>query len=229
MAKEKKGKIVKIIKIFLIVSAVVVVLDAVMALFGKGSKDDTQTASGEKHGVTGIEVDVDPIENFNYEIKGEKVMLKSCDASNSTLVIAKSYKIDGKKYKTDLSNFQVGIGNNRVETLILSEGIKKVNTAIFNSCDVKRVYFPKTMKKVYDYTLSYMNPDEGEIIKIYYGGTQDEWKQIFKKYKAKSIKEAKTGKEKAVAAADKLNKMIGVHYDSSDFEYFFSASPEDLQ
>lgn len=224
MAKEKKGKIVKII---IAVLAVFIIVDVIMALSGKGSKDDTQTASGEKHGVTGIEVDVDPIENFNYEIKGEKVMLKSCDASNSTLVIAKSYEIDGKKYKTDLSNFQVH--DITVETLILSEGIKTVNTSIFNSCGVKRVYFPKTMKKVYDYTLSYMNPDEGETIKIYYGGTQDEWKQIFKKYKAKSIKEAKTGKEKAVAAADKLNKMIGVHYDSSDFEYFFSASPEDLQ
>lgn len=226
MAKEKKGKIVKII---IAVLAVFIIVDVIMALSGKGSKDDTQTASGEKHGVTGIEVDVDPIENFNYEIKGEKVMLKSCDTSNSTLVIAKSYKIDGKKYKTDLSNFQVGIGNNRVETLILSEGIKTVNTAIFNSCDVKRVYFPKTMKKVYDYTLSYMNPDEGEIIKIYYGGTQDEWKQIFKKYKAKTVKEAKTPEEKGTAIADKLNKMMGSEYDSSDFEYFFSASPEDLQ
>lgn len=226
MAKEKKGKIVKII---IAVLAVFIIVDVIMALSGKGSKDDTQTASGEKHGVTGIEVDVDPIENFNYEIKGEKVMLKSCDTSNSTLVIAKSYKIDGKKYKTDLSHFQVGIGNSTVETLILSEGIKKINNSAFNSSNVKRVYFPKTMKKVYDKTLYYLHPDEGDTIKIYYGGTQDEWKQIFKKYKAKSVKEAKTAEGKGTAAADKLNKMIGSHYDSSDFEYFFSASPEDLQ
>ena len=29
--------------------------------------------------------------------------------------------------------------------------------------------------------------------------------------------------------ADKLNEMIGGGYDSSEFEYFFSASPDDLK
>lgn len=31
------------------------------------------------------------------------------------------------------------------------------------------------------------------------------------------------------AIADKINKMIGSKYDSSEFEYYFSASPDDLK
>lgn len=31
------------------------------------------------------------------------------------------------------------------------------------------------------------------------------------------------------AIAYKINKMIGLKYDSSEFEYYFSASPDDLK
>lgn len=29
------------------------------------------------------------------------------------------------------------------------------------------------------------------------------------------------------AIADKINEMVGTKYDSSEFEYYFSASPDD--
>lgn len=31
------------------------------------------------------------------------------------------------------------------------------------------------------------------------------------------------------AIADKINEMIGSRYDSYEFEYYFSASPDDLK
>lgn len=31
------------------------------------------------------------------------------------------------------------------------------------------------------------------------------------------------------AIADKINEMVGSKYDSSEFEYYFSVSPDDLK
>ena len=95
--------------------------------------------------------------------------------------------MDGMEYKTDISDFQVGIGNRKVETLILDEGITEVKTAIFNSCKVKTVFFPHSMTNVYDYTLSYLHPDKGETISIYYAGTQEEWSDIFTEYQRTNV------------------------------------------
>ena len=85
------------------------------------------------------------------------------------------------------------------------------------------------MSKVYDNTLAYMHPDDGKLIKVYYGGTQEDWLNIFTEYHRTDIKDAEWGTEKGKAAADKFNEMMGSEYDSSLFEYFFSASPDDLK
>lgn len=177
-----------------------------------------------------------PIGDFSYKTKGKKVILKSYKGTDTKLEIKTSYKINGKNYKADISDFQVGIGNNSVKSVIFAEGFKKINNATFNSCDVQSVFFPKSLKKIYDNTLSYLHPDNGKI-KIYYAGTKKQWKKIFKKYKRKTVKEAwnssdnpeEKGKALGTSLADKLNSFIGGGYKSSDFKYFFSASPSDVK
>lgn len=236
--KKKKGGILKTVLL------VIVVLGVIGALFGKSdSKNDNEVNSSvadngkqeEQHGVTGVEVQKSEeerygsIEDFSYELSGDTIILQKYTGKAETLEIQAFYTIDGTKYKTDLSDFQVGIGNRKVKTLILCEGITEVKNAIFNSCDVEKVYFPKSMVVVHDNTLSYLHPDDGKTIKIYYGGTQEEWAEIFAEYKRTLVEDAEFGEEMGQAAADKLNEMMGMEYDSSLFEYFFSASPDDLK
>ena len=139
-----------------------------------------------------------------------------------------SYNIDGTDYYTDISDFQVGIGNSSAKTVIIDEGFTEVPNNIFNSCDVQKVFFPRSMICVYDNTLSYLHPAEGQRIKIYYAGTQEEWSSIFTAYQRTYVEDAEFGEELGTALADKLNEMIGAGYDSSQFEYYFSASPSDL-
>lgn len=229
-------------KIYLIILLVIMILGTVSMLSrkNKGREDESVNYSNsvqteEKHGVIGIEVKkpekekYGSIKDFDYELSDKKIMLKEYTGKTEILEIKSSYKVDGKKYKTDLSDFQVGIGNRCVKTLILCKGIKKVNNAIFNSSDVEKVYFPKSMKVVYDNTLAYMDAEDGKTIKIYYGGTKKEWGKIFKEYKRKKVEDTKFGGEMGEALADKVNEMAGMEYDSSEFEYFFSASPDDLK
>ena len=193
----------------------------------------TITVFAQKEGVRNVEVVKDvaygEITEFDYEIFADKVLLESFNGKNKIVEIKPSYNIDGINYQTDLSEFQVGIGNNTMDTIIFGEGITEIPNNIFNSSDIKKVYFPKTMTVVYDKALSYLHPDEGELIQIYYGGTQDEWAQIFTEYQRTKVEDAEFGEELGTALADKLNEMMGSSYDSSEFEYFFSATPDDLK
>lgn len=247
--RKKKGGILRTVLL------VIVVLGVIGALFGNDdSKEDKETNSPvadrteqkeeeqkedpqqeEQRGVTGIEVQKSDeeqygnIEDFSYELSENRIILKKYTGKAKTLEIQASYTIDGTEYITDLSDFQVGIGNRKVKTLILCEGITEIKDSIFNSCDVEKIYFPKSMTIVYDNTLSYLHPNDGETIKVYYGGTQDEWAEIFSEYKRTLVEDAEFGEEMGQAIADKVNDMMGMEYDSSLFEYFFSASSEDLK
>ena len=118
----------------------------------------------EKYGV---------ISDFDYDIEGNSVKLHGYDGKCKILEILPSYNIDGTDYATDLSDFQIGIGSSHVESVIFQEGITEIYDAVFNSCDVQKVFFPKSMINVTDKALSYLNPKEdGDLIQIYYAGTQ---------------------------------------------------------
>lgn len=187
-------------------------------------------------GVTGVEVQKDDsekygtISDFDYDIEGSTVKLHGYDGKCKVLEILPTYNIDGTDYATDLSDFQVGIGSSHVESVIFQEGITEIYDAVFNSCDVQKVFFPKSMINVTDKTLSYLNPKEdGDLIQIYYAGTQDDWGNIFTEYKRTKVEDAEFGEELGTSIADKINSMLGSDYDSSEFEYYFSASPDDLK
>lgn len=223
----------------------IIVLGIAGMVFGNGNdkKEDNQVSNeytetvksnsknNEKEPEMGVEVKTDfpygDISDFDYDIEGDTIFLHSYDGNRKIVEIKNSYIIDEKDYKVDISDFQVS--NSGVNTLILDDGFTEVYTPIFNSCGVKNVFFPKTMMNVYDNTLSYLHPNEGEKIQIYYEGTKEEWLNIFTEYKRTKVEDAEFGEEMGTAVADKINEMMGSGYDSSEFEYYFSANASDLK
>ena len=194
----------------------------------------SQSISSFPSGIVGVEVKKsaldNPLDNFKYEVVGDRVFIKftlgSYSKGTNVLEITSSYSMDGKKFATVLTDFKLG---SSVDVLILDEGISEVSTHFFNSAHVQKIFFPKSLTNIYDYTLSYLHLDEGERVKIYYAGTQEEWEAIFSEYKRTPVGDAEFGEEKGAAIADWLNEKVGTEYDSEKFEYFFSASPEDLR
>jgi len=174
--------------------------------------------------------------DFDYETKNGKIFLEQYNGTKETLYIKPYYKIKGKKYKTDLSDFM--LESDDVKFLIIGNGISKILRYTFNSSEVEQVYFPKSMSKIYDSTLAYLTPEEGQKIKIYYGGTKKQWNNIFRKYKRKTLKEAwnssnkneERGEAIGASLADKLNEIIGSNkYDSNKFEFYYSVEIKDLK
>ena len=232
-SKRRKQRFGKVLVTVITFTSILAILTSCGSNYKeKEDKHEMATVATEKKGVTGVEVadnNKKNVEVFEYSLDGDKIKLESYIGDDEILEVRRKYKVDGKTYKTDISDFQIGIGNNTLKTIIFKEGFKKVKTSVFNSCDVQNVFFPKSMKKVYDYTLSYLNPEDGKKIKIYYAGTQKDWEKIFTKYERTKFSDAEGAEEKGESLADKLNEMIGDGYDSAQFEYFFSASPDDLK
>lgn len=94
----------------------------------------------------------------------------------------------GNIYTTDLSEFSNAF-KHKTQFIIREEGIMDISVAAFNCSDIKAVYFPETMNVVYDRTISYLHLDDNEKIKIYYGGSQEEWNEIFAIHERQTVKE----------------------------------------
>lgn len=173
------------------------------------------------------------IADFEYDISDENVDLKEYNGKLKYLYIQPAYEVNGKTYKTNLSDFW--LNNDKVKLVIFGNGIKEVNDSVFNSSEVESVYFPKTMQVVYDKTLDYLH-SEDEKIQIYYEGTEDEWNSIFAEYERQTVEEAwnssedmeEKGSAVGKSLADKLNSMMG-SYDDSEFEYHYSVSEDSLE
>jgi len=194
------------------------------------------TVSFADGGVVGVEPGLDAqgntipeeLNDFKYEIIGDRIYIHDYDGDDRIITINGSYDIDGKTYQTDLSEFEASISDD-VEGVIFGEGIKEIAHTTFNFSDVQKVYFPLSMEKVEDDSLSYLHTEgDNEYIQIYYEGTQEEWAKIFRKYESMTMEKADNAEDYGTAAADWLNNLLGAGYDSSEFEYFFSATPEDL-
>ncbi len=153
---------------------------------------------------------VDDISNFKYEITGNSVSLKEYKGKKKDLTIASTYKINGVDYTTDLMDFQVR--KSCVKTIRFAEGITDMKVSIFNGCDVQNVYLPSTLTVMYDYTLSYLHPDDGKTVQVYTPLSEEEWSKIFASYKGESFTEKMAegnGKAAGEALADKLNNAMG--------------------
>ena len=193
-------------------------------IFG-GNNNDGNEDEELKTEANATVIEETTIDDFSYDLDSTRVVLDEYNGNAELLEIESEYYINGRSYLTDLSDFQVGARS--VNTLILDEGILNINTSIFNGSNVENIYFPKSIELVYDYTLSYLHPDEEEKVKVYYAGTEEEWNQIFTEYQRTNVSDAELGEELGTALADKANEMLGVEYDESQFEFIFEASPNE--
>lgn len=149
---------------------------------------------------------VTDISKFEYSIEQNTITLKRYKGNSENIIISDTYNIDNTNYQ-----------------------VTNMENAIFNGCNSKKIYIPKTMKCVYDDTLAYLS---AEHIDIYFEGTEEEWNNIFKVYKKADAKEkwdAGESEEAGKALADKLNEKIGHKYDESKFTYHFEAKVEDIK
>ena len=178
-----------------------------------GSRDesvdsDTAQQQGSDAGDTSTySVDVTPIDVFEYTVNGDNTLcLDRVRNPETTIIISDTYNINGTEYT-----------------------VTEVADAFFNGSDAENIFFPETIKKIYDNTLAYLH---AEHVNIYYAGTKEQWDTVFTEYKASSASEEwKAGnyEDAGAAAADKINSLFGHEYDPAQFTIHYDSDVLDVK
>lgn len=127
------------------------------------------------------------LDHFEYYLDGDKIYLTNYDSANShnaKIWIADAYTINGKTYT--LGEQLKGIHFSSIESAIIPEGVVHIEKYIFNSCGVKYVYLPKSLS-FDDENPHWFFDYFHNLEKLYYGGSEAEWKNLIGDTKREDI------------------------------------------
>lgn len=162
----------------LIIVIILVVLGIIGMIFGDDSSDESKSVWKEGYS---------ELEEFDYYIDGDEIYLKDYNGSSSKVRISSTYTVDGKECRVvALTEGTFALGS--VKSAIIPEGVVSVEMNTFNSCGIKNVFLPSTLKEISSSFLGYFH----DVDTIYYGGSEEQWNSLVEKERgdidAKQIK-----------------------------------------
>lgn len=112
--------------------------------------------------------------NFYLKLNADKtITLKSFDVHDEECYIPSHYTVDGKRYTVTYIDDACFFGRTSLKTLSLPEGVKTIADNAFNSCAIKNLYLPSSLKDV-----SGMFGYFSHSVTVYYAGSFKQWKAI---------------------------------------------------
>ncbi|MCC8168452.1 MAG: leucine-rich repeat domain-containing protein, partial [Clostridiales bacterium] len=116
-----------------------------------------------------------PLSNFAYDVQDGSLVLEDYCGDENCIVVASCYSVDGVECPViELDNTFIHC---RAETIIISEGVQTLSTALFNGCDATIIYLPSSVQ---DVSLSFWNYFH-DLDTIYYGGTEEQFSALLDK------------------------------------------------
>ena len=112
-----------------------------------------------------------PLSDFDYYVDHDEIYLKDYNGSDKKVNIAPSYDIDGVSMR--VVSLDGTFTLERIDSVIIPEGVTSMSKHVFNSCGVKFVFLPSTLADWNGW--NYFHGVE----KIYYGGTEEQWAVLF--------------------------------------------------
>lgn len=101
------------------------------------------------------------------------ITLMAFETHDKECIIASGYIIDGKKWTVSEIGDACFFGRTSLETVSISEGVTTIAHNAFNSCTVKELYLPSTIRNI-NTMFEYLNQD----LTVYYAGSQEQWNAI---------------------------------------------------
>lgn len=147
---------------------VIIILVVLGSVFGNKDKKKTSDEIIEKDGTIWSNIET-PLSQFEYYVNGNDLYITKHIGESQKIKIAQEY--DGKKV--------VGIEDatffsSDAVSVIIPEGVTKMEDTVFNSCDIEYMYLPSTLQNINEKFWGYMH----DIKELYYGGTQEQWNEI---------------------------------------------------
>ena len=136
-----------------------------------GGKSDNSSSSSEEENKSVWAEKVTPIDNFEYYIDGDEIYLKDYNGYDKKIRIASTYTIEDATY--NVVSLDATFALERVNSVIVPEGVRAVSNNVFNSSGIEFVYIPSTLEEINTSFLSYFH----DVEKIYYGGSEELWNE----------------------------------------------------
>ena len=112
-----------------------------------------------------------PLDEFEYYIDEEEIHLKKYRGRSDKVYIAAAYDYNGRELP--VVSLEGGMFFGSVDSIIISEGIKEIDYAAFNSSGVENLYFPSSVDKFSGFSFVHGGKT------LYYGGTKEMWKELY--------------------------------------------------
>lgn len=159
--KKKKNGCLSLILIILLFGMIGSIFD--------GEKEQELNEADKESNSVWLEGYTD-INDFEYYIDGNEIFLTDFNSREKKVRINSSYEIDGKTY--NVVSLDGVFTLNNVTSVIIPEGVRSVADNEFNSCGVKFLYLPSTLKDVGgEHFWDYFH----DVERIYYGGSKEQW------------------------------------------------------
>lgn len=111
-----------------------------------------------------------PISDFEYYIDHNKIILEEYRGKEKKVYVAPAYEVDG--IMMDVVELEGVFALNRIDSAIISHGIKKMQSNIFNSCGIKYIFLPSSLEEFDGW--NYFHNAE----RLYYEGSEEEFNSI---------------------------------------------------
>lgn len=219
--------------LLIIVAVVIVFVLAVSCSTNNKPEEAAKIPVGETDGSDASQnlgqwsVNATPLEDFDIELRDGVVFLITYRGKSEQLHIASQYELNGSTYPVNLDELQL-LGN-RLESVILADGITSINRGAFNSTGLKRIYLPESLNPIYDDMLAYVY---NSLEQIEYGGGEEAWNAAYTHYETPSVDDALEAEDYEAlgsALAGKLNDAIGHDFDSTIVPINYNVSISDLK
>ncbi|MCI6464479.1 MAG: hypothetical protein MSA90_03270 [Faecalicatena sp.] len=117
-----------------------------------------------------------PLKEFEYYIEGNEIYIREYIGNDYRIALPDSYKIGKKEYHVVSIDKPYSIFKNARSVIIPDGTITLGNTHYepYGGSETMFLYIPKSLKRIRgNFWNSFMN-----LKKIYYGGTDDQWKKL---------------------------------------------------
>ena len=111
------------------------------------------------------------LDDFKYYIENGEIHLKDYKGKSDKVRIAGTYIVNGKSCTVVELDSTFALDN--VISVVVPEGVREMSINVFNSCGIKYVYLPSTLKEWNGWNYFH------DMKKIYYGGSETQWKSLY--------------------------------------------------
>lgn len=114
------------------------------------------------------------LSSFYIDLNADRtITLKALETHDKECIIPSHYTVDRKKFTVAYVDDACFFGRTSLEILSLPEGVKTIAHNAFNSCGIKTLYFPKSLKDISG-IFEYIH----KPVTLYYAGTAKQWKSL---------------------------------------------------